>query len=148
MGFAARLEGFLKRHFDWKEIGWHEIGETFCRYTLFECRWFKVYLHQLHAPFPHAKCHHHPWHFWAVLLWGGYWESVDGEAFVWRHPGSVLYRTARFSHNVVTPAGRTNWSVCLVSRRHRKWGFVECGHPNPVIAAAAESINRAFPPAH
>ena len=142
--FRARLERFLRRHFAYKNIGWlDEYGERFRRYTLFECRWFKVYLHKLTAPNAHRHCHDHPWSFWAVLLWGGYWESVDGAPFVWRHPLSVLYRTARFRHNVITPLGTTNWSVCLMSRRRRDWGFVPCRRANPPIVPPVQSSDPA-----
>jgi hypothetical protein len=122
----TRLEQWLRRNFAHKEIGWQEIDEKFTRYTLLKTRWLTVYLHQLDAAIAHPSCHDHPWSFWAFILRGGYWESHDGRPFVWRGVGSVLYRHARFTHNVVTPRGVTNWSVCVVSQKIRDWGFKCC----------------------
>jgi hypothetical protein len=134
----VRIERLLRKWCPrYKHIGWREIGEKFTRYTLFECQFFTVYLHKLTAPTPHAKCHNHPWNFWAVLLWGGYWESVDGGPFFWRHPLSVLYRPARFTHNVITPPGKTNWSICIMSPKKREWGFKACRHAHPLLAPPA-----------
>lgn len=118
------FERFLRRRFRLKELGWKEIGEKFTRWTLFKCRWFAVYLHKLDAPVRHPKCHDHPWHFWGLVLWGGYWEEKGGRV-TWRAPGSVFYRTARSIHNTITRAGRPNWSIILASKKVRKWGMVE-----------------------
>lgn len=125
------VERLLRRWLPHKEIGWTEIGEKFTRYTVFKTRWLTVYLHQLDAPVPHPLCHHHPWHFWAFILCGGYWETHDGRPEVWRSVGSVLYRTARFTHNVHTRPGRTNWSLCVMSGKKREWGFQACAHSTP-----------------
>lgn len=112
----------LKKIFSHKEIGWKEIGESFTRYTLFRCYWFNIYLHQLFAPNKHPHCHDHPWDFLAIVLWGGYWESINGKTH-WRWPGSVLYRPAETKHNVVTKG--TNWSLVVTGPKRRPWKIVE-----------------------
>ena len=131
MRLRQRFQRFLRRHFGYKHIGWRHIDEHFTRYTLFECRWFRVYLHKLTAPKSDGLTHDHPWHFWALILWGGYWEIERCGRRVWRGPLSLLYRTARFHHSVVTPPGTTNWSICLMSRRKRDWKFFHCDPANP-----------------
>jgi hypothetical protein len=117
-------ERLLRRWFKHKEIGWTEIGETFTRFTLLKTPLFTVYLHKLDAPKLHPECHDHPWHFWAFILAGGYEECTD-RGVMWRGPGSVLYRPAAFTHNVVTRG--TGWSVIVASRKVRQWGFRPCG---------------------
>lgn len=124
MTLEQRLTNFLRRHLRYKDIGWAEIGERFTRYALFKSRWVNVYLHQLYAPNWHPDCHDHPWSFVAVLLWRGYDEKVG--TTVHRHlPGSILWRPATFSHNVITPYG-TSWSLIITGPGGRAWGFKPC----------------------
>lgn len=121
--FLAGIEPWLRRHFRFKEIGWDEIGETFTRFIIVDTPWFSIYLHKLDAPVLHEQCHDHPWHFWAVVLDGGYAEhTANGVA--WRGPGSILYRHAKFAHNVVTNG--VGWSAIVASRKIRAWGFLDC----------------------
>jgi hypothetical protein len=127
----SRFEAWLRRRFPLKELGWKEIGEKFTRWTLFRCPRFAVYLHKLDAPVTHPKCHDHPWHFWTVILRGGYWEDINGTR-TWRGPGTILYRTARSLHNTTTLPGRPMWSLILVSQhpgpdgpKKRDWNMVD-----------------------
>jgi hypothetical protein len=120
-------ERLLRRWFANKEIGWAEIGETFTRFTLLSTPFFKVLLHKLDAPRWHPQCHDHPWHFWTLILSGGYLEeSKEGLRF--RRPGTVLYRPARFAHNVITRG--VGWSILVVSGKKREWGFQTCDNKN------------------
>lgn len=116
-------ERLLRRWFAHKEIGWTEVGETFTRYTLPKTRLFAVYLHQLDAPALHPECHDHPWHFWTLILSGGYAEHT-ANGVSQRRSGDILYRTAKFRHNVVTRG--VGWSVILASKKVRARGFVPC----------------------
>jgi hypothetical protein len=115
------FERFLRRWCHVKEIGWEEIGEKFTRFQLLKLPWLNVYLHRLEAPNPHPYCHDHPWHFWAFVLKGGYWETLPHGNF-WRGPGSILFRPARTRHNVLTPG--VNWSLIFTSGRVRQWRFI------------------------
>lgn len=140
--FLNRLERWLRRSmreipkdskegggtWTYKELGWEEIGEKFTRFILFKCAWFAIYLHKLDAPQRHSQCHDHPWHFWAILLSGGYFEEMNGKR-IWRSAGSILYRTARSLHNTITRKGYPNYSIIVVSHRCRKWGMKDCGEP-------------------
>ena len=117
------MRQLLKRIFAHKEIGWTEIGEEFTRYTLLRTRFGNAYLHRLKALNVPPQCHDHPWSFVTFILRGGYWEFHDG-AWTWRRPGSILFRPAEFSHNVVTKG--VAWSIVIVSRKRRDWGFHRC----------------------
>lgn len=119
--FHRRLLALLPH----KDIGWTEIGEEFTRYSLLKTRWFAIYLHRLYCPNPHPNCHDHPWHFVAILLRGGYWEKIGDGPFVFRRPGSVLWRPALTSHNVLTYG--VSWSIIICGSKHRDWGFHSCG---------------------
>lgn len=119
-----KFERWLRRHFSFKEIGWTEIGERFMRYALWRTRWFNVYLHQLSAPNWHPECHDHPWGFIAILLRSGYLEDIDGKIHR-RRVGSILFRPATATHNVITPFGES-WSIILTTKKSRDWGFKPC----------------------
>jgi hypothetical protein len=118
------FEKFLRRFLPHKEIGWSEIGEKFTRYQLAKTRWFNIYLHQLYAPNWHPECHDHPWGFVAILLRKGYLERV-GDKDHRRRIGSILFRPAVFTHNVITPYGES-WSIIFTNAKHRDWGFKPC----------------------
>lgn len=121
MRWVAR---WLRWRFEHKDIGWKDIGEEFTRYTLWSTRWFNIYLHQLDAPNWHPQCHDHPWSFVTLLLKNGYLERV-GDRYYRRRVGSVLYRSAEFSHNVITPYG-TSWSLVVTGKKRRLWGLHDC----------------------
>lgn len=106
-----------------RDIGWEEIGEEFTRWTLLWTPWFIIYLHRLKALTPHPQCHDHPWSFIAVLLKGGYSEYHNG-VWTWRRAGSVLFRPAMFSHNVVTRG--VSWSVIVTGPKYREWNLHSC----------------------
>lgn len=131
------FESWLKKNFQYKEIGWKDIGEKFIRYKLFSCQWFNVYLHQLFAPNWHPECHDHPWSFMTILLRRGYLERVPGmltpETFGFRdsrkRPGQILFRPAKWLHNVITPYGES-WSLVITTAKSREWGFRPCERQN------------------
>lgn len=112
-------------HFPHTDIGWKDIGETFIRYDLFKCRWFNLYLHRLIAETPHAQCHNHPWAFLTIILKGGYNEYTTSSGWLWRAPGTVLWRPAKHAHNVTT--GKSGmWSLVITGPKNREWGFLTC----------------------
>ncbi len=125
------FEKLLRRFVPFKEIGWAAIGEKFTRFQLLKTKWFNVYLHKLEAPNWHPACHDHPWSFVAILLKSGYLEQVGTEVFR-RRVGSILYRPAKFVHNVITPFG-VSWSIILTTGKQRDWGFVECRRDEQVV---------------
>ena len=112
--------------FSWlphEDIGWKSIDETFIRHTLIKTPWFRVYLHKLIAKTPHPQCHNHPWSFVSMVLIGGYWEYTVATGWVWRKPGSILFRPASWTHNVVTDG---MWSLVLTGPKSHEWRFKEC----------------------
>lgn len=117
------MRQLLRRLFKHEDIGWKPIGETFYRYDILKTKWFNLYLHELDAPNWHPHCHDHPWWFVTLLLWRGYIEeTVRGTK---RHyPGSILYRPAEFSHNVITKG--VSWSFVLTGPKSRTWMFGDC----------------------
>jgi len=98
------------------------------RYVLFRCAAFGIYVHHFLRSDYDRALHDHPWPYVALILKGGYWEehdqTLDGaKTRVWYGPRRVLVRQAEWRHRVILPDGQTSWSVVLVGRRQRRWGF-------------------------
>lgn len=123
------IERWLLKHVPHEVIGWKEYNETFIRWFVFQCRWFEVYLHKLHAPEWLPECHDHPWNFVSFVLRRGYTELLnraDGAVLLNHEPGAIIYRKATDAHVVYTPNGPA-WSLVVVGPNVRKWGFKACG---------------------
>ena len=93
------------------------------RRFVFKCRWFRVYLHEIHRADDDRDKHDHPWNFLSLLLTGGYVEEYKGR-MKWRWPLSVARRRAEDAHRIAyvtqTPKTRT---LVFVGKRRREWGF-------------------------
>lgn len=107
------------------------------------CRWFGIYLHRMTAPDPGVDLHDHPWPFVSIVLRGGYteerapardapwWAAMAaawpdrarrGVEMSWR-AGSVHRVRADECHRIITLRRTPTWTVCLIGRRFRSWGF-------------------------
>lgn len=102
------------------------------RYIIFRCASWGLFVHHFLRSDYDRSLHDHPWPFLAVVVKGGYLEehdqTIDGDKTrVWHKPGSVLLRPAEWRHRVLLSPGRTSWSVVVVGRRARNWGFFTPG---------------------
>lgn len=102
-----------------KDIGWREINEEFTRWSI-DTPWGSIFLHRMYAPIDHPHFHDHPWNFVAIVLKGGYYETLPTGRY-WRGPGSILYRPAVTRHKTTTPTGVVSWSICFVGPKYREW---------------------------
>ena len=92
------------------------------RWPLALTPWGRVYLHRFHAPDP-ACLHDHPWSFWSLVLWGGYWETTE-TGTTYRGIGSLAYRPASWTHRVARlHPRRTTWTLVVTGPTVRMWGF-------------------------
>jgi hypothetical protein len=113
----------ILRRFPSKAIGDGAGNNLLIRHVLFKSGPLSVYLHEFNRGDNDRCLHDHPWHFLVVILAGGYSETMaDGKTY-WRRPGSILWRPARTAHRVDLPAGRRAWSLVIVGRKRRDWGF-------------------------
>lgn len=104
-----------------------ESNPLLVRYILFRCEAFGVYLHKLCRSDYDRALHDHPWPFISVVLCGGYDEvhdqTTDGSTVtVWHKAGSVLVRAAEWRHRFVLHRAPV-WTLVIVGRRQRRWGF-------------------------
>jgi hypothetical protein len=119
------LEKLLRRFIPHDDIGWESVGEKFTRYNLLKCRLLNVYIHQMWSPIAPPVCHSHPWAFVTFILRGGYWETRDNETWVFRKPGRVLYRPAKFRHTVKT-VDHYAWSFVITGPYSNQWANHNC----------------------
>ncbi len=117
-------------------------GSVFMRrYKLVRTRFFNVYLHEILRSDEDNCLHDHPWPFMSLILSGGYCEVLpNGKR--WREPGTLLSRRARFRHRI--EVSRPAWSLVIVGRKFRDWGFFTvngwrrfiAGQPRPICEEA------------
>lgn len=103
------------------------------RFTLVDTRWFQLCLHIFHRS-DADDLHDHPWPFFSLMLWRGYWEVTpncdicEGRECRRRKrnrkwPLMVLFRSATHKHRVELVDGKRAVSLVLMGKRVRQWGF-------------------------
>lgn len=99
----------------------NEVGDPYlCRYKLFRCRWFKVFLHHILRSDEDPDLHDHPWAFVSLVLWSGYLEVLPTGMRTVR-AGDVVRHRATDSHRLILD--RPAWTLVLVTGKKRTWGF-------------------------
>lgn len=96
------------------------------RWHVLSTRWFKAYLHHFVADDWSLDLHDHPKRFISVGLWGGYVEErpVMNGGCVWEEFRAPWIRSfpAEHIHRVSVPS-KSCWTLCIVLRQVRPWGF-------------------------
>lgn len=132
-GWADRAERLLDRLFEKHEIGRRGLPRYLTRWVLWGKRYGpgrKVFLHWFHRGDAEPYSHDHPWPFWSLILWGGYWEVTPdplrpgAESRRWCGPLSLLRRPAEWQHRVELPEGRRCWTLIWCGAKVRSWGFI------------------------
>ncbi len=108
-------------------IGYPE-NPLLIRYVLFRCAAWGIYVHHLLRSDHDRALHDHPWPFISIVLRGGYAvihdQTEDGTMrYTWRSKHSIALRAAEWRHRVLLSSGATAWTLVIVGRRGRRWGF-------------------------
>lgn len=112
--------------FKWKTIyGCDARGDGdsayMTRLTLFECARGQLCLHFFHRS-DADDLHDHPWSFWSLILWRGYYEiTPEGRRRKW--PGMLLRRTCYWQHRVELVGGKPAVTLVWMGRYVKQWGF-------------------------
>jgi hypothetical protein len=94
----------------------------FHRWTFYDGRLGKLFLHHFLPWGDDRDVHDHPWPFVTIVFRGGYLDVNErGEAEAVKAP-TIKYRPARHAHR--TTAGRHGaWTIVGTGRKSREWGF-------------------------
>lgn len=116
------------------------------RYRLLPWGPYRVYLHHIVQSDADRHLHDHPFDFWSLILWGGYFEELaipqsDGRLqhclTRWRGPGTLLRRKAEHAHRLLLATqtrfsdtgygmyhqSAAAWTLVFRGPRRRDWGF-------------------------
>lgn len=101
----------------------------FVRYRLIQTPWFGIYVHRFDNP-DVRTFHDHPWNFTSVVLRGAYVEVVqkDGQRYarkLGRGSRRVNRKMAEDLHFIETLLRKPTWTLIVVGRRRRVWGYVD-----------------------
>ena len=85
---------------------------------------FALYLHKHIRPDPGRDLHDHPASFFSVIFKGGYIERRMGASMPLKHFAlSARWMKAEWPHTIQELLRVPTWSVLLMGRRRRMWGF-------------------------
>lgn len=116
----------LDRIFKLEEINGRNRCPTYLyRWTLLVTRWCSVYLHHFVGDDWSRDMHDHPKRFISVGLWGSYIEETPEGERRWRAPW-VRSFPAEHTHRLRL-IGRDCWTLVIVLRAVRPWGFWHSG---------------------
>jgi hypothetical protein len=102
------------------EIDGHGLCPAYLvRWTMSLGPW-KVYLHHFLGDDWTPDHHDHPHRFWSIGLWGRYDEETPAGTRQWRAPWVRTF-PAEHRHRIRNANGA--WTLCIVGRPERQWGF-------------------------
>ncbi len=114
---------FLDWLFEREEINGHGRCSTYLyRWIVMSTRWLGVYIHRFVADDWSRDLHDHPKRFVSIGLSGGYTEETPRG---FRHYAAPWIRTfpAEHIHRVALGKHHECWTLVIVFRASRQWGF-------------------------
>ena len=102
------------------------------RWTLISTRWFKGYVHRFLGDDWAADPHDHPKRFISLGIWGWYYEDrFDSDG---NHQSTKKYKApwlrsfgANHVHRVRASECGNTWTIVIVLKTQREWGFIQDG---------------------
>ena len=118
-----KLRNFINRVFRMEEINGAERCPTYLfRWTLARFAGRAIYLHHFVGDDWAKDCHDHPKRFISIGLWGKYLEETPTGSRVYRAPWIRTF-PATHIHRLCMIDGGTCWTVVIVLKSVRPWGF-------------------------
>ena len=93
---------------------------------------FNAFVHKFLKSDP-DDVHDHPWPYFTIILWGGYYEWIPFfnecgelacEVEKWRGPGHFRFCSANSYHRIELKPGKTCWTLFMPGKQKRDWGFL------------------------
>lgn len=131
MRIISRIKSAFARPADFI-IGGANNPYMFRWYIIPRNRFFNVYLHKIVRDDDDRALHDHPWASLSLVLSGRYCEithshsPAGGERAERRRVygrGSIIYRSATYSHRLEVINQQPCWTLFLTGRKVREWGF-------------------------
>lgn len=96
------------------------------RWRIIQTPWFGIYVHRFGGPDSRPTLHDHPWPFVSLVLRGGYIErrAYGQPGVTVRH---INVKRATDVHWIDQLLRTPTWTLMLVGRRRRTWGYVDPG---------------------
>lgn len=92
------------------------------RWRILQTPWFGIYIHKIYLHDSDVHLHDHPWPFVSLVLRGGYCEQRQTKV-IRRGWMSLGFRRSTDLHRIVDLLRRPTWTLLLVGRKRRRWGF-------------------------
>lgn len=137
-----RLMNWVNRLLTFEEINGHGVCSTYLyRWTLLSTPLFKIYLHHFVGDDWAIDPHDHPKNFLSIGLRGEYLEEVyrkDEKGDTYLHERKRWYAPwlrrfpANHIHRIEAHDTGGAWTICIVGRRVRNWGFVYIDYLNEI----------------
>lgn len=104
-------------------------GNYLTRLRLIHTPWFGIYVHRFDGPDPRSTLHDHPWDFTSLVLRGGYVERrLDTKTLEVNETHTVRWVNRLKTHDahaIMRLLRVPTWTLMLVGRRVRTWGYLE-----------------------
>lgn len=104
-------------------------GNYLTRWRLIQTPFVSLYIHRLDSPDPRPTLHDHPWSFLSIIIRGGYTERRLNPRTMHVHEARRVRRFNQVrphdAHAIIRLHRVPTWSVLLVGRRVREWGYLE-----------------------
>lgn len=95
------------------------------RGRLVQTPWFGIYLHKFDRPDSRPTLHDHPWPFASLVLEGGGYVERRGLAEERVDVRRLNFKRATDLHYIESLHSPAVWTLMLVGRRRRLWGYVD-----------------------
>lgn len=117
------MRTFIEWFFKIEEINGHGTCPTYMyRWTLLRTWWFAVYLHHFVGDDWSRDLHDHPKRFLSIGLLGRYIEETPGRSRTFTAPWIRTF-PAEHIHRIRLYEREQCWTICVVFKSVRPWGF-------------------------
>lgn len=101
-----------------------KTGELhFKRFAIIETRWFAVYIHKIYKADKDPFVHNHPWNFFSIVLWGGYYEDTQWGSGGARDVFNINWGNRKYFHKIAAIIWPTTTLFCTFGKK-KPWGFL------------------------
>lgn len=124
---GSAMTKWIDRWFKLEEINGKNRCPTYLyRWTLLRVPWFSVYLHHFVGDDWSRDMHDHPKRFISIGLCGKYCEETPHGERIYRAPWIRTF-PAHHIHRLRLVGGEECWTLVIVLRAVRQWGFWHLG---------------------